>query len=209
MSATGNGGLDADAVVGDVMDKVSVRGMMVRGEMDAVESLSVVVLVSVEAGGVVGVVMYCAAELEMLCQVRITSRYWTVASAMLLAELLLSEDGVLFFSVPSTSGPAKIRTFAIGSSVLARMESRYVTIVLTSSESWPSIAMMAPRTAKAGLVGEGLPNAGVILERTLILLRNGMVRTIASTDCLFCWERGWVWMGGRVRLPSWADWAGR
>lgn len=47
----------------------------------------------------------------------------------------------------------------------------------------PSTATTGPRTSCVGLVGPGAARGGAILARTRILLRKGIVMTIASTDC--------------------------
>lgn len=63
---------------------------------------------------------------------------------------------------------------------LLRHSSMYRPTSATSFRSGPSTAITGPRISTAGLVGPGVASGGAILERTLILLRNGIVMTIAS-----------------------------
>lgn len=57
---------------------------------------------------------------------------------------------------------------------------RYSTAAWTRSGSWPSTAMTGPRAGGIPSRNEGR-RGGEILARTLILLRNGIVMTVAST----------------------------
>jgi hypothetical protein len=112
------------------------------------------------------------------------------------------------FEDSGASGPGKTRTEYFDSFVRRRL--RNSTAILTRWGSWPSIDITGPlwmmldaddESRKGGIRG------GEILARTLILLRKGIVMTVASTEP--SWENGVkgvmgvvVFSGASLRLRS-------